>query len=806
MKKTSMERGSVNIMGAAKKIKQEYTLEGLDCAHCAAKIENGVSKIQGVENCSVNFATKTISYDSDEEKQDEISSTAKKIIMKIEPGIDIQSKNQVSSSPITKEFLLDGLDCTNCAAKVEKEVGKMAGVTSSSVDFVSKKLTVDFQSSTESEVISENIKQTVTRLEPHIHVQDFQKNQSQSHSDGHNHSHGSTGIKPLISRLIIGAVLAAVAIFGDFAHPLELTLFVAGYLIVGGDIVWRAIKNIFRGQVFDEHFLMSIATIGAFLIGEYPEGIAVMLFYQIGELFQSLAVNRSRNSISDLMDIRPDYANLQINGDIKKVDPEQVNVGSIIIVKPGEKIPLDGKVLDGSSTVDTSALTGESLPRSVKSGSDVLSGFINKNGVLTVEVTKPFSESTVSKILELVQNASSRKAPTEKFITKFARYYTPAVVGIAALLAVIPPVIIEGATFSDWFYRALIFLVISCPCALVVSIPLGFFGGIGGAAKLGVLVKGANYLEALNNVKYAVFDKTGTLTKGVFEVTHIEPQGNVTKKQLLEYAAFAEVHSNHPIATSILKAYGKDVDQALVSNYNEVSGHGIEVEADGKHILAGNRKLMDKENIEYVTPTKVGTVVHVAINKEYAGYIIISDEIKEDAVKAIKALKALGVKKTVMLTGDSKAVAAEVSQTLNLDEFYAELLPHEKVEKMEMLDRQKLKGEKSIFVGDGINDTPVLARADIGIAMGGLGSDAAIEAADVVIMTDEPSKLAEGIKKAKHTRKIVWQNIILALGIKAIVLLLGAFGLATMWEAIISDVGVTILAVLNSMRVLKGNS
>lgn len=796
-------------MGAAQKVKQEYILEGLDCAHCAAKIENGVSKIQGAENCSVNFATKIISYDLDEEKQEEVSNNVRKVIKKIEPDIDIKSKSQPSSSSSlsTKVFLLNGLDCTNCAAKVEKEVGKMTGVTSSSVDFVSKKLTVDFLDG-ESIAISENIKQTVTRLEPHIRVQDLQNNQSHTHNDeeSHDHSHEDGGIKTLIYRLAIGAILTGIAIFGNFALPLELVFFITGYLLVGGDIVWRAIKNIIKGQVFDEHFLMSIATIGAFLIGEYPEGIAVMLFFQVGELFQSLAVNRSRNSISDLMDIRPDYANLKINGDVKKVDPEQVNVGGIIIVKPGEKVPLDGKVLEGSSAVDTSALTGESLPRNVKSGSEVLSGFINTNGVLTIEVTKSFSESTVSKILDLVQNASSRKAPTEKFITKFARYYTPVVVIIAAILAVVPPLVIPGATFSDWIYRALIFLVISCPCALVVSIPLGFFGGIGGAAKQGILVKGANYLEGLNQVKYAVFDKTGTLTKGVFEVTHVQPASNVTKEQLLEYAAFAEVHSNHPIATSILKAYGKDVDQALVSNYNEVSGHGIEVEANGNHILAGNKKLMNKDNIEYVTPTKVGTVVHVAVNKEYAGHIIISDEIKEDAIEAIKALKKLGVKKTVMLTGDSNAVATDVSKTLQMDEFYAELLPHEKVEKMEMLDGEKLKNEKSIFVGDGINDTPVLAQADIGVAMGGLGSDAAIEAADVVIMTDEPSKLAEGINKAKYTKKIVWQNIILALGIKAIVLLLGAFGLATMWEAIISDVGVTLLAVLNSMRVLKKKS
>lgn len=707
----------------------------------------------------------------------------------------------MGAKKIKEYFLLEGLDCTNCAAKVEREVGKLSGVSNSSVDFVSKKLSVNYSDPSTSESISEDIKKTVTRIEPHIQVKEFQKSNSSNH--GHEHNHSNDQLKPLIIRLIVGAVLTAIPLLGDFAQSFEIMLYFIGYVIVGGDIVWRAIKNMTRGQLFDEHFLMSIATVGAFLIGEYPEGIAVMLFYQVGELFQSIAVNRSRNSISSLMDIRPDYANLKEDGDIKKVNPEDVTVGSIIVVKPGEKVPLDGRVIEGSSSVDTSALTGESLPRNVKVGEDVLSGFINQNGLLTVEVTKSFSESTVSKILDLVQNASSRKAPTEKFITKFARYYTPAVVIIATILAIVPPILIEGATFSDWIYRALIFLVISCPCALVVSIPLGFFGGIGGAAKQGILVKGANYLEALNHVKYAVFDKTGTLTKGVFEVSSVTPSENFTKEQLLEYAAFAEVNSNHPIAISILKAYGNEVNSRKVTNYNEVPGHGIEADVDGVKILAGNKKLMEKERINFETPIKVGTVVHIAVDQDYAGHIVISDQIKEDAIYAIKELKALGVKKIVMLTGDSNAVAKEVSDTLNLDEYHAELLPHEKVEKMEQLDKEKLNNEKSIFIGDGINDTPVLARADIGAAMGGLGSDAAIEAADVVIMTDEPSKLAEGIRKARYTKRIVWQNIILALSIKFLVLLLGAFGLATMWEAIISDVGVTLLAVLNAMRILK---
>lgn len=548
---------------------------------------------------------------------------------------------------------------------------------------------------------------------------------------------------------------------------------------------------------------MSIATIGAFAIGEYPEGVAVMLFYQIGEFFQDLAVNRSRKSIAALMDIRPDYANLKVGNDVKKVDPEDVLVGDYIIVRPGERVPLDGVVVEGKSMVDTSALTGESVPREVEVDGSVLGGFINKNGLLTIKVTKEFGESTVSKILELVQNASSKKAPTENFITKFSRYYTPVVVFAALALAVIPPLVIEGATFSEWVYRALVFLVISCPCALVVSIPLGFFGGIGGASKNGVLIKGGNYLEALNNVDIVVFDKTGTLTKGVFKVTEINAEKGISKEELLEYAAFAESYSNHPIAISILNAYGKEINKEEIENYNEISGHGIKVKVRDSEILAGNAKLMDKEKIAYAPVETIGTVVYVAINGNFAGSIVISDEIKKDAQKAIRELKAIGVKKTVMLTGDNKQVGTKVANELGLDEVHAELLPDQKVEKVELLDKQKSPKGKLIFVGDGINDAPVLARADIGVAMGGLGSDAAIEAADVVLMTDEPMKLVSAIKIAKITRRIVWQNIIFSFGVKAIVLILGAGGLATMWEAVFADVGVALIAIFNAMRILN---
>lgn len=717
---------------------------------------------------------------------------------------------------VRKELILDGLDCANCAMKIENGVKKIDGVSTCSVNFVTKTLTLETEEGREESIVSK-AKEKVKTLEPHIRVIEKGKSSSrssskdteehQNHEDAHHHSHdhGNENTKRMLIRLIIGALIAAGAWFSSFSGYIEFSLFALAYIIIGGDIVFRAVKNLFRGQVFDENFLMTIATVGAFAIQEYPEGVAVMLFYQVGEMFQSIAVNRSRKSISSLLDIRPDYANLKIGNEIERVSPEEVKIGDIILVKPGERVPLDGKVIDGVSAMDTSALTGESVPREVEPGHDVLSGFINKNGVLTVEVAKEFSESTVSKILDLVQNASSKKAPTENFITKFARYYTPVVVIIAVLLAVVPPLIITGATFSEWIYRALIFLVISCPCALVVSIPLGFFGGIGAASKNGVLVKGSNYLEALNDVKYVVFDKTGTLTKGAFTVTNIQPKGEISKEQLLRYAAYAEAHSTHPIAESIRTAYGESINENELEDYNEISGHGIKVKIDGKEVLAGNAKLMNQEHIRYDQPADFGTIVHLSINKEYAGYIVISDEVKEDSLEAIQSLKELGIKKTVMLTGDSKTVGEAVGRQLGLDQVYAELLPQNKVEEIEKLDQEKTSKEKIVFVGDGINDTPVLARADVGIAMGGLGSDAAIEAADIVIMTDEPSKITTAIRIAKRTRKIVWQNIIFALGVKAVFLLLGAFGIATMWEAVFSDVGVTLLAVLNAVRVMKSS-
>lgn len=604
-------------------------------------------------------------------------------------------------------------------------------------------------------------------------------------------------------RIIIGAVVLATAILLSLNNEwLQIALFIISYIIVGGDVVKRAVKNIFKGQVFDENFLMSIATIGAFFIGEYPEGVAVMLFYQVGELFQSYAVGKSRKSIASLMDIRPDYANVKKGDELVKVDPDEVQIGDIIVIKAGEKIPLDGKVIEGSSMIDTSALTGESVPREVEVGSDILSGCININGVITAEVTKEFGESTVSKILDLVENASSKKSNSEQFITKFARYYTPVVVIIAVFLAIIPPLVIDGATFSDWIYRALAFLVVSCPCALVISIPLSFFGGIGGASKKGVLVKGSNYLEALAETEIVVFDKTGTLTKGVFNVQEIHPEG-VSKEELLELTAHAESYSNHPISLSLKRAYSKEIDNGRISDVEEISGHGVIATVDGKKVMAGNIKLMKMMDIPYFKGELIGTIVHVAVNNKYIGYIVIADEVKEDSAQAIKELKAANIKQTVMLTGDNKSIGSKVAKELGLDKVYAELLPADKVEKLEELFSQKSKKGKLAFVGDGINDAPVLARADIGIAMGGLGSDAAIEAADVVIMTDEPSKIATTMKISKKTLKIAHQNIVFAIGIKIIVLILSAFGITTMWAAIFADVGVTIIAVLNAFRALN---
>ncbi|GAB6118569.1 heavy metal translocating P-type ATPase [Thermoanaerobacter brockii subsp. lactiethylicus] len=692
-----------------------------------------------------------------------------------------------------KSFILKGLDCASCAAKIEEGVKRIEGVTYANCDFVNSKLSVEIDDSYELEKTIKELKKLVKNIEPNVEIIEYENEKIKDDNE-------------LLRRGIqygISAILFTVALIFNLSVYVKFTLFFISYIIVGGEVILTAGKKILKGQVFNEHFLMSIATIGAFVIGEYPESVAVMLFYQIGELLQDIAVDRSKRSIKELMNIRPDYANLKIGYEIKRVSPQEVRPGDVIIVKPGEKIPLDGKVIEGESMVDTSALTGESVLKEVYKGADVLSGFINKNGLLTIEVTREFAESTVSKILGLIEEASSKKAPTEKFMTKFAKYYTPIVVFLALIIAVIPPLIIPAATFKEFIYRALIFLVISCPCALVLSIPLTFFAGIGAASKNGILVKGSNYLEALSNVETVVFDKTGTLTKGVFKVTKIKSVNGMSRDALLEYAAYAESFSNHPIAESILKAYGKEVDRSKIKKYEEISGNGVRANIEGKEVLVGNAKLMKMGNIDCVTGDSTGTIIHVAIDNKYCGYILISDEVKEDSPKAIESLRKMGIKRIVMLTGDNKAISDKIAASLRIDEVYSELFPNEKVGILEKLYANNKKG-KLIFVGDGINDAPVLARADVGVAMGGIGSDVAIEAADVVLMTDEPSKLVTAIKISQKTKLIVWENILLALGVKIVVLALGALGVPTMWEAVFADVGVALLAVLNALRVLTG--
>ena len=605
-------------------------------------------------------------------------------------------------------------------------------------------------------------------------------------------------------KILISLVLFVFAMVIKFENPwINNWIFIVSYIVVGFEILKKAIRIIFKGKVFDENFLMSIATIGAFAIGEFPEAVAVMLFYQVGELFQSYAVDRSRKSITSLMDIRPDYANAYRDGKLEKVDPDEIKIGETIVIKPGEKVPLDGRIIEGKTTLDTKALTGESLPREAIEGEDILSGCINLDGTIKVEVTKEYGESTVSKILDLVENASSKKSKSENFITKFARYYTPIVVAIALILAVVPPLVIKGAIFSDWLYRALSFLVVSCPCALVISIPLSFFGGIGGASKMGILIKGSNYLELFANTEIVVFDKTGTLTEGVFEVQRVEPVG-ITKDELLRIAAYAENYSNHPISKSVKKAYGKEIDEKQIIDSKEISGHGISAKIGEQNVLVGNEKLMNEKNIEVTKCNDVGTIIYVAIEGKYAGYILIADKIKEDSKKTIAELKKNNVKQTIMLTGDRKEVGEAVAKELGLDKVYTELLPDGKVKKVEELLKTKSEKGKLAFVGDGINDAPVIALADIGIAMGGLGADSAIEAADVVIMTDEPSKMLNAIKLSKKTMRIVKENIVFAIGVKVAVLILAALGLSTMWQAVFADVGVSVLAILNSLRALRG--
>ena len=719
-----------------------------------------------------------------------------------------------------KKILLKGLTCPHCSGVIESEVGELTYVTASSFNLMTQVLTLDI-SEVDEHTLFADVEKITHSHEPDVEV--LPREQGHAHHEHHDHSHdncdcghdhhehghshgGGEDNKKRIMKIGTGAVIYIVGII--LSHILELSMYitlpilVVAYIILGADVLIRAAKNIARGHVFDENFLMALSTVGAFVIGEYPEAVAVMLFYQIGEFFQDLAVDKSRRSISELMDIRPDSANVKRGEEVITVSPDDVEVGEIIIVRPGEKVPLDGEVVSGESMLDTRALTGESVPRKASVGDDVLSGCINEDGLLEIRVTKASHESTVSKILNLVENASSKKAPAENFITTFARYYTPVVVILALLLSVIPPLILGGG-FADWVYRGFVFLVISCPCALVISIPLTFFGGIGAASSKGILVKGSNYLEALNSVDTLVFDKTGTLTKGVFKVTEIKPANGYTADQLLLLAASAEIYSNHPIAKSIVAECERKIEESALSDYKEISGRGVSVNVSGHTVLAGNDKLMCDNEIDYIQDTAVGTKVYVAADGKFIGSILISDEIKPDSVTAMSALKKLGIKSLVMLTGDDKVVAENVVRELKIDTYYAELLPGDKVQKLEELLAAEKDGGKVAFIGDGINDAPVLARADVGVAMGALGSDAAIEAADVVLMTDEPAKLADAILIAKKTKKIVMQNIVFAIGVKVFLLILGALGIAGMWAAIFGDVGVMVIAVLNAMRALK---
>ncbi len=686
-------------------------------------------------------------------------------------------------------IILDGLDCANCALKIETAVKKIDGITNASLDFTTQKLKFEFEEDSLSESLFSAISEVTLRIEPDVHLRlEEEKFEKKSKFTLDN------------VLLLLGSILFLVALVID--SPLTWILYAISYVFVGSKVVLRAIKNILKGDLFDENFLMSIATIGAFAIGQYAEGVAVMLFYQVGELFQEGALDHSRKSIAALMDIRPDYANIESAEGLLKVSPLSVKINDIITIKPGEKVPLDGIVIEGNSFLDTSSITGEAFPKEITSGQEIYSGTINKSGLLKVRVTKVFGDSTVSKILDLVQNASSKKAPTEQFITRFAKVYTPIVVFIALGLALIPPLFIPGMPFDQWIYRALVFLVVSCPCALVISIPLGYFGGIGAASKHGILMKGSNYLEAIKDVDTVVFDKTGTLTQGSFSLSKIVCAPGFSQEEVLASAALAESHSNHPLAASVLKAYG-EVDSKEIISVTEIAGLGLSVKTKTKTILAGNEKLMNQYGFEVLGNLELKTSIHIAINGKYAGVLLVEDAIKKDAMITIQKLFKLGVKRIVMLTGDSDLIGKKIANDLGITEVYTELLPADKVDQVERLQKEITSSGKLVFVGDGINDAPVLVSADVGIAMGALGSDAAIEAADIVLMTDEPSKLITAITLSRYTQKIVIQNILLAFIVKGLVLGLGAFGLASMWEAVFADVGVALLAVFNALRILN---
>jgi len=898
----------------------DFLLEGLNCAHCAEKINDKVSKLDYVENSNMNFVAKKLSVFMENESITEANvSKIAKIIHDTESGLTVsllknkvlgeisfdnkgniiksEKKDEIDENKVIRvDFLLNNLNCAHCAEKINDKVGKLAYVENSNMNFVAKKLSVFAKAGditkqhmseiakiiheTESGLTVSLLKNkvvgalefdnkgnivesgnTIRRGRTDLNVLYANRNNSEEHhhehgescgcgghhhdhdhgeecgcgehhhnhehgeecgcgGHHHNHEHEETKPKKLekpkekkeinkdLIKIIIGVFVYAFGIYemavgntGTFG----MVVFLAAYILIGGDVLLKAAKNLFRGQVMDENFLMSIATIGAIAIGEHSEAVGVMLFYKIGEYLQQKAVGQSRKSISALMEIKAEFANLVQGGKIIQVDPEEVEVGDVIVVKPGEKVPLDGIVTEGEAMLDTSAITGESVLRSVKPGEEVVSGTINTNALIYVRVTKEYGESTVAKILDMVENAGSRKSQTENFISRFCRYYTPIVVGLALAVAFIPPLVIEGAVFRDWLYRGLIFLVVSCPCALVLSIPLSFFGGIGSASKNGILIKGSNYLEALRKVNTVVLDKTGTITKGVFKVTEINPVG-MSEDELLRFAAIAEANSNHPIAKSIMESYNEKSNEEIklseIDKYEEIAAHGIKVLYNGKTILAGSSKLLDSENVKYEKIDEVGTTVYVAVDGKYAGCIVISDEVKEDSKRAIAEMRKVGITNVVMLTGDNEAAAAKIAEEVGLDKHYSGLLPNQKVEILEEIAKENSTGNTA-FIGDGINDAPVLARADVGIAMGGVGSDAAIEASDIVFMTDELSKLPIAKRISEKTNKIVWQNIVFAMGVKVIVMLMSTGGVANMWEAIFADVGVALIAVLNAMRTLK---
>jgi len=770
-----------------------YNVKNLHCGGCAAKIENAVNSLSYVENANLNFMKKTLLIEL-KEIEENLLEELNKLADNLEPGTIIEEILDKKTTKIT--YNIENLHCGGCASKVENAINELPNVLEATLNFMKKTLVVEF--SGERDLFFKEIRTLADKIEPGTVIFEIEEDMSEEYIEAEKNitSSKSRSYKEEI-KVAIALFLFFLGTFGIENNSLKISILVLVYIVSGGNVVLKSFKNIARGNIFDENFLMTIATFGAFFIGEHSEAVGVMLFYQIGEYFQGRAVNNSRKSIESLMDIRPDFANIKVGNELKKVKPESVKVGAVIVVKPGEKIPLDGIIISGNAALDTSALTGEALPVDVKSGDNVLSGSINKNGVIEVKVEKDFYHSTVNKILELVENASNKKAETEKFITKFAKYYTPAVVVVATMTAVIPPLL--GGDFNTWLYRALIFLVISCPCALVISIPLGFFSGIGAASKKGILIKGGNHLEALNKVSAVVLDKTGTITKGNFKVTEIVANG-ASKEELLYMSAHGEAYSNHPIAKSIVKSYGKEIQIEKVKDYKEIEGYGVSLTLEDKKILLGNHRLMEENNIECPRGKQIGTLVYLAVENEFKGYLVISDELKEDSKKAISSIRDLGIK-TYMLTGDNETVAADIADKVGIDKIYAGLLPYQKVEIFEKIQSEIV--ENVIFVGDGINDAPVLARADVGVAMGGVGSDAAIEAADVVIMTDELTKIVDGIVIAKVTRKIVSQNIALVLVIKLVVMGLGLMGEATMWEAIFADVGVAILTIFNSIRILK---